>query len=460
MPFPAPPDPPKHAKHFPRVTELQNASAVSAGLIRGEMTAFAAVGESTQAGDPATQDGIGHRIGFSALGPLTYALCHWLAGRIAEEQRDLVLFLGRDGYLPHKILSHWQSRYACLPDTRLEYLPSSRRATAIACAAGGVSALVRDTLGHHRRSVPLRDYFERIGLDPQDHLDAISAAGLNSPDEMIHRSKDRPKMERLIELLEDPLKQIGNDEKVSLLEALRLKGFRKASKPAIFDLGWRGTQQACLQSILWDSPPLHGYYLSISDTFASPGTTKGYLVNNGRPGKLRGLLESATPVVELFYSSPAPSLLSYSGIDENVRPIYDAANPNAAAIQQLHAGAVAFIDAFAATFDGPTVPLSKEVALQGLAQIIIKPSREALEFLQNLVFSDALGRENGQALTATRPPPLRSFFCNYSRFFEAYSETFWRAHFIREMSLPAKLWVWPRSPSFRRVWRALRDLSS
>lgn len=454
LPFPPPANPPRQAKHFTEVNEEKIAAAVSSGIIRREITSMTwaeAHGQSL----PGNR-GTGHKIGYAVLGPMTYGLCHWLVARIAKENHDLVLFLGRDGYLPHQILLDWQSRYGCLPNTRLEYFPSSRRATALACAAGGISPLVRDTLGHHRRSVPLRDYFERIGLDPANHLDAIQTAGFRSPEEVIHRSSDRPAMEHLIELLERPLRQLGTTERDALLEALNQKGINQAQSPAIFDLGWRGTQQACLQSILGDSFQLHGYYLSISDTFAATGTTTGYLVSDGHPGGLRGLFESATPVIELFYSSPEPSLLHYSQTQGTVRPAYDAENPNRVAIQELQQGALDFVHALTDFYDGPTARICKKTATRAFAQIAVEPSKDELDFLQSLVFSDALGREKGQALTAIQPPPLTSYLFDYQNFFEAYSETYWRADFIRKMSLPAKLWVWPRSPSFRRIWRMMR----
>lgn len=454
LPFPPATTPPRQAKHFPEVSPEREAEAVCSGIIRcqrqSELWSERAQNALVEGDDMA------RAMGYSVLGPMVYGLCHWLVDRIASDQRDLVLFLGRDGYLPHKILADWQSRYGCLAHARLEYFPSSRRATALASAADGIGPLVRSTLGHHRRSVPLRDYFERIGLNPMDHLDAIQAAGFHSPEEMIHRSRDRPAMESLIELLEEPLRQLGAVERDALLQALGEKGLNDADRPAIFDLGWRGTQQACLQLILGESLDLHGYYLSISDTFAAAGTTTGYFVTDGHPGGLRGLFESATPVIELLYSSPEPSLLHYTKTHANVTPVYDSANPNRSAIEALQKGAQDFVGALTDFYKGPTAPLSKTAASSAFAKIAVEPSGGELAFLQSLEFSDALGREKGQALTAIQPPPLRSFLFDYEKFFEAYSETYWRADFIRNMSLPAKLWVWPRSPSFRRIWRMMR----
>ena len=450
LPFPEPNKPPKEAKHFPEVTEQNNASKVVTGIVVREE----AHSDNTQKETKAFS--LAWKIGHSAIGPMTYGLCYWLNNQLVADERDLVLFLGRDGYLPHKILLNWQSKYGCLQNTKLVYFPFSRRAAALACAAGGVTSLVQDTLGHHRRTVPLRDYFERIGLDINDHLDAISSAGFSSHNDIVHRYKDRKRMEHLITLIESTLEEMGKSEKEALLIALKKAGYDGSLRPAIFDIGWRGTQQACLQSILSDGPELHGYYLSISDALPAPGTTSGYLVNNGLPRGRRGLIESATPIVEISYSSPEPYLLHYGQSAGRHHLIQDKENPNAGAIEELHTGAERFVASLTQFYDGPYARLTIDVATSNFNRIAMCPSDEELGFFQTLVFSDALGRENAQSLTIIKPPKLRTYLLDYHKFFESYSETFWRAHFVKKMSLAAKLWVWPHSPSFRRIWKVVR----
>ena len=122
----------------------------------------------------------------------------------------------------------------------------------------------------------------------------------------------------------------------------------------------------------------------------------------------------------------------------------------------MHAGAERFVASLTKFYDGPYAPLTIDVATASFNRIALSPSDEELGFFQTLVFSDALGRENAQSLTTITPPKLRTYLLDYHKFFEAYSETFWRAHFVKKMSLAAKLWVWPRSPSFRRIWEAVR----
>ncbi len=450
IPFLKPVRPPQGSKHFPKLTEQSNTSRVVSGIIRLEE----AFGDRTQKAS-GTSD-LTRNIGHSAIGPMTYGLCYWLNQKLVEDKCDLILFLGRDGYLPHKILSDWQSKYGYLKNTKLVYFPFSRRAAAVACAADGVTPLVRDTLGHHRRTVPLRDYFERIGLNINEHSDAILAAGFSSHEDIVHRHRDRKRMERLITLLEDTLMQIGSSEKKALLIALKKAGYNRSCRPAIFDIGWRGTQQACLQSILSDGPKLHGYYLSISEALPAAGTTSGYLVNNGLPKWRRGILESATPIVELSYSNTEPYLLYYGQCEGEYQLVQDEENLNASTIEQLHAGAEKFIASLTQFYDGLLPPITVNAAIGSFDRIALSPSDQELRFFQTLVFSDALGRENSQNLTIATPPDLRTYLFNYHKFFEAYSETFWRANFIQMMSLAAKLWVWPRSPSFRRIWKAMR----
>ena len=448
--FYEPAKPPEKAKHFPVVTETDNTSRVAEGIIRQEEVHCDNIQKANKISH------LARTIGHSAIGPMTYGLCYWLYQQLVADKRDLILFLGRDGYLPHKILLDWQSKYGFLPETKLVYFPFSRRAAAVACAADGVTALVRETLGHHRRTVPLQDYFERIGLNIDDHMEAISTAGFSSHEDIVHRYEDRKRMERLITLLENTLKQMGKSEKKALLIALKEAGYERSSRPAIFDIGWRGTQQACLQTILSSGPELHGYYLSISDALPAAGTTSGYLVNKGLPRERRGLIESSTPIVEISYSSTEPYLLHYGQCAGEHQLVQEEENTNARAIAELHIGAEKFVASLTQFYDGPSAPLSVDAAINSFNRIALNPTNEELEFFQTLVFSDALSRENSQGLTIITPPKLRTYLFNYHKFVEAYSGTFWRANFIQKMSLPAKLWVWPRSPSFRRIWKAMR----
>ena len=450
LPFYEPAKPPEKAKHFPVVTGINNTSRVAAGIIRREE----AHGYNMQEANKISH--LARTIGHSAIGPMAYGLCYWLNQQLVADKRDLILFLGRDGYLPHKILLDWQSKYGCLPETKLVYFPFSRRAAAVACAADGVTPIVRDTLGHHRRTVPLRDYFERIGLNIDEHLEAIFSVGFSSQEDVVHRHEDRERMECLITLLEGTLKEMGKSEKEALLIALKKAGYDRSSRPAIFDIGWRGTQQACLQSILNNGPKLHGYYLSISEALPSAGTTSGYLVNKGLPSERRGLIESSTPIIEISYSSTEPYLLHYGQYAGKHHLVQDEENTNARAIAELHIGAEKFVASLTQFYEGPSAPLSVDAAINGFSRIAFSPTNEELKFFQSIVFSDALGRESARSLVAISPPQLREYLLDYHKFVEAYSGTFWRANFIQKMSLPAKLWVWPRSPSFRRIWKAMR----
>lgn len=455
LPFPEAAVPPSEAKNFPNVSPQENALAVSNGLIRGEL--WRRITDTSKQASDGNQSINGNEIGYSVLGPLAYGLCQWIISQIEKEGTDLLLCLGRDGHLPYQVIKFWQETYNILPKTRIVYMPSSRRAMAMALVSEGISPLVSATLGRHRRSVPLREYFIRIGLEPESFKEAIQTAGFEGPNDIVHRSHDRKRIEELLGLIEEPLRKLGQTEKSAMLEALREHGIHSASKPAIFDLGWRGSQQACLQSILGNSDNLKGYYLSISDSIATPNTTAGYIVEDGQPQEIRGLFEAATPVIELLFSSPEPTFLYYQKTNNKIVPVYDEDNPNSEAILQLQTAALRFLHDFSHYHQGPVAQFSKSDALKNFEKMALNPEPQQVEFLKSLVFSDALGKESTQPLTQISPPPLKEYLCDYPKFFEAYSATNWRAHFVQQMSLPAKLWVWPRSPSFRRIWRAMRQ---
>tara|TARA_B110000037_G_scaffold146860_1_gene165844 strand:+ start:56576 stop:59818 length:3243 start_codon:yes stop_codon:yes gene_type:complete len=441
-----PPDKaPQDAKHF---KQIDSASIFSRGLTTRKHYLY---NIGTDSSTPP-----GYQIGYTVLGPFAYGLCRWLVDEMQKRGTDLLLCLGRDGHMPYTILRQWQKEYGLLPDTRIEYFHCSRRACTLALAGDGMSPLVLKTLSQHRRSVPVRDYLERIGLEPEDHIEAVKGAGFSSLDEVVHRKEGRPQMELLFKSLEAPLKVLGHEEKTNLVESLRIKGLDTSKAPALFDLGWRGTQQSALQAILTDYPSLHGYYLSIADSHAKKGTTQGYLVEDGEPNLMRGALEAAIPVLELLYSSPEPSFLYYKKDGDKITPVFDSINPNSDEIEKLHNGASAFITDITNLENGPNLKLSTNSAAAPFLSMALNPTREQADYLSQLVFSDALGKERPTILTKVKPPKLREFIFDYQYFFERYSQTAWRAYFIQQMSVAARIWVTPWSPSFRRIRKAIR----
>ncbi|MGF6229266.1 putative HAD superfamily hydrolase/putative nucleic acid-binding Zn-ribbon protein [Inquilinus ginsengisoli] len=201
-----------------------------------------------EAADFDAEERIARHIGYEVIGPTVLAFAGWMATRAKADRLDRVLFLARDGYLPHQVYEQLrrngypacESRYV-LASRRLLY---SRMFTSVQSVRNAVAKI------DFAPETTLAEYLD-IFLLPEDQIAAcarrLSIADANAP--ILEQMKGRADYGRakaeLAAVIEDVASAIvrNADEQKKLLEeyyrdAGALEG---VSRAGLVDLGWSGS---------------------------------------------------------------------------------------------------------------------------------------------------------------------------------------------------------------------------
>jgi hypothetical protein len=108
-----------------------------------------------------------------------------------------------------------------------------------------------DMLSANFATIPTREFFSRLGIAIEKFPKALETVGL-TPETLIrsHMHSERMQIQRLFKLLEPVVLQRSAHERPLLLEYLRDIGCLDAGNVALFDIGWGGTLQYALASVL------------------------------------------------------------------------------------------------------------------------------------------------------------------------------------------------------------------
>ncbi|AZZ90900.1 hypothetical protein EUZ85_09270 [Hahella sp. KA22] len=241
-------------------------------------------------------------IGYIYLGIILKGFTSWIEKKLHKMAPDTVLFLSRDGFLPYA----WIEKESLSFNSK--YVYCSRRMMSIAL------------LGKEK-----------------DQTVVARSLGL------------RKKIHPFIESLNIPTLKDGKsiDIKSIEIEGTNIENYYKKfisrnSKVAIIDIGWKGTCQAMLEAIFKSQNiTFQGYYLGVSP---NPRTenVEGYYCDKGFPRMESLLVEKGCEVAELLFTAPHPSVKS---IDSKGAPVfYNDNNIDYKNIEEMHAGAMAFLD--------------------------------------------------------------------------------------------------------------------
>ncbi len=242
--------------------------------------------------------------GRTVLAPLLVSLCFWLERKIAQHDVDKLFFLARDGQIVHKA-------FAMLFGDDLvahEYLPASRRMSTLPFTvlspremrnyfthAFKTAPTARALLAELPRRERMAARLEELGWD----LDAPIG-------------RRRAELTRLITENSGLLTIEMADERA---EVTRFYGEKvvAAQRPAMFDLGWRGSLQAAICRAAPElSDRLHGFYFGTDAAAVGKLMARGipyasYAISNGVPEHLRSRIQASTDLIEFLFSADHPS---------------------------------------------------------------------------------------------------------------------------------------------------------
>jgi FMN phosphatase YigB (HAD superfamily) len=248
------------------------------------------------------------------VAPQIIAFCRWILEQAAKDRVDEVWCLARDGQIVWKVLNQQRELFP-KHDLKIRYIPASRQAFRFA-ALREINTDALKWILDDRHLLSFSVIQSRLGCS-EEVSDLLKS--MIGPD---YEPTNEPLDELSLDAIEKGLRNPANapiilgkstEQRALLLEYLQRSGAR--SRFAVLDIGWHGSLQRSLASILKDSQfeqsHYPGYYFGLyseggkSDQCIMRGFNFGSAKNND-------LEKRAVNVFELLFAADHPQVLRYA----------------------------------------------------------------------------------------------------------------------------------------------------
>ncbi len=329
---------------------------------------------------PRETDTFWHDFGYVAAGPLLVGFTEWLIEQARAHELEALYFLAREGLVMQRVYQ------AVAQQSGLEthYLLASRRAMGLAA----IDKVEKESLAFLTGGGPglgVAHYLERIGLDWQQHGDAIRAVGFDSPNHKMANGRDYANLEKLFVALEQPICARAREERAVLLEYLRRCGLCGGRRVGMVDVGWRGSIQQAVVRLLGptgDAPQIRGLYLGTVShpTVVQPNLChEAYLFRLGHPRHYCELIMVSVALVEFMCSAAEGSIIRIERDAEGefvpLRQDDGRDDYRNDSLRKLQEGAMQFVDDYVALKRRfPEMRVSRETAVAQLRRVLRHPT--------------------------------------------------------------------------------------
>jgi len=252
-----------------------------------------------------------YRLGLEVVGPLLAANALQISQRCLEKKIDRLFFLSRDGQVILSVVDQLRQCGVAFPPT--EYMLTSRQALRLPNYYLYKDELLNwifEQSGH----LSLRTVFKRLDLRLTDWIAWIDQSDWRSSFDSV--LTDHNKRTILSWLTSGPIKAAVDEQSEQRYQAavsyFRKIGLFDSSRPAICDVGWKGTMQTSIQNILnaetVNAMSLTGFYVGISPNSDLPETNTVASIN--RDSDIHNIPARAE-IIELFLSADHGGVLRY-----------------------------------------------------------------------------------------------------------------------------------------------------
>ncbi len=134
-----------------------------------------------------------HEFGYHVVGMLYLGYIQWLMKALKREKMDAIYFLSRDGKIMKEAFDLITPFYG--ETTPSSYLYASRRALQMAriCKIDSLALLY---IGTSSAALPVSEYLKRIGMDPDEHVEAMRQVGFSGKGHIIDSPEDKQKIQQ------------------------------------------------------------------------------------------------------------------------------------------------------------------------------------------------------------------------------------------------------------------------
>ena len=241
--------------------------------------------------------------GYECLGPFYYGICKWLYNKIENNHEKKMFFLSRDGYAIQKCFNE------LYPNCQIEnkYLYVSRRGMLI--PQYWISPGLEEFQKSAAQNViwTYSNISEQLGISEATGREAWRKAGLSDDDYVYNRDLlNNNKIKIFYNSIEENVMENSKKSFTLLIEYFQQNGF--FGNAAIFDVGWGGTMQKCMDKILTAASipsQITGYYIGLkSNAYKSIKANTFFM-----PGYMPNV--AAAMMFDFFFTAPEGSVKTY-----------------------------------------------------------------------------------------------------------------------------------------------------
>jgi hypothetical protein len=360
-------------------------------------------------------------IGQHIAGPLIVGMVRWMIDAWRTDRPDAIVFFARDGLV---VRSVWQQLAPHdLQQIPCFYLDASRRALRMA-ACFEVDEPMCQFLDSMGQGLSPSQLLARVGIDAPAPIQCPIDWSSYAPAILAQAAAERHAYRQY--LIDTGLIDL------------------KPNHIACVDIGWHGTLQQSLASVLHQPdyhPRLSGWYLgTFPHRMATPNpadTTAGYLLNHGQPADRHRVIANSVELLELLFCPQGLSLVCFqSGADGRPVAVRVPASSSDAALTECVSGMVRGVADYAASIPPP---LSVDEIWRLFAPFAESPPRPAARLLGRLQFTRGFGEPARFHALADKGGTLANLV-NWPAFYRRFKAALWRAGFWATLT-PVERWL-------------------
>lgn len=387
-----------------------------------------------------SDDPFWYEFGYISAGPLFFGFIGWLLARAVEDRVETLYFLSRDGQILKRVYDYVSPWVEHAPPS--EYLYASRRALNVP-AITELDERTLDFLVSGTSILRVTQFLERLGLDPSLFTGAVREAGFSGLDQRVRTGTDYVRLRTLFRSIADEIRHVAVGERSILLDYFRHVGILEKKRIGIVDIGWHGTLQNSISTLLSLSgrkAEIRGYYLgtfSPARAMCERGQEMAaYLCEYGEPESRHAMIKLCVELFEFLHLAPHGSVLRFARRNGHVAPVLeenDLEKPKMAKSCAVQRGALDFVKEFGAVWQQfRFLNMSPDLALQPLMEVLRDPTVTEAVRLGDLEHAEGFGNVYQQRYIA-KPPGALTALINPRSLVDRYRQAFWKTGYMKRL---------------------------
>ena len=328
------------------------------------------------------------KFGYEIFGPILYSFTTWLHEKIIENKITKIYFLARDAKI---IMEVYEERFG--DEIPIYYLNVSRKSV-LKATIGNIKSF--DDLYFKTKSIisvtsTIDDLLKVLNLEKKHYTKEFKKYDLQRDKLIINLSQeDKNNLFRII--CDDVLKQY-NEQNTFLRQYLKQNDMY--GKVALVDIGWLGTIQYYLKSVISSKTELNGYYYGIStDSEYTEYTNlkrEGYLFDSKQLSDFQSAIQLSVGIFETMFLSSEGSTLAYKEENNIIKPVYgdkDCSKENIQFVSHIQKQAKRFVKDFSNSRINKYIICDPKVYFENYNCFATKPTNRKLNLFKNFEFND------------------------------------------------------------------------